>query len=145
MKNFMFTMFLLIVPLSVFASTPQDIQNVSQKWGIALSSTQPEKITGLYDKEAIIYPTFENKLNSTAQIQDYFKNLMQKPDLRVHFDDKNIRVFGDVAVNSGFYTFSYSENGKTIKVPARYTFVYVKKPQGWLIVDHHSSVMPKAS
>lgn len=40
--------------------------------------------------------------------------------------------------------FSYTgEIGQAVKVPARFTFVFVKKSDGWLIVNHHSSENPK--
>ncbi len=35
------------------------------------------------------------------------------------------------------------EDGQAVKVPARFTFVFVKKSDGWLIVNHHSSENPK--
>jgi hypothetical protein len=41
------------------------------------------------------------------------------------FGDQLIRVYGNAAVNSGSYTFSW-----------------VKDSERWLIVDHHSSGMP---
>ena len=58
------------------------------------------------------------------------------------FGDQLIRVYGDMAINSGYYTFSYVKDGETKTIPARYSFVYVKGTTGWLIVDHHSSAMP---
>jgi hypothetical protein len=53
-----------------------------------------------------------------------------------------IRVYGDTAVNTGYYTFSYVKDGETKSLPARYSFTYVKNGPQWLIVDHHSSAMP---
>jgi hypothetical protein len=43
-----------------------------------------------------------------------------------------IRVYGDTAVNTGYYTFSYTKDGET----------YVKDGNDCKIVDHHSSAMP---
>ena len=37
-----------------------------------------------------------------------------------------IRVYGDTAVNTGYYTFSYTKDGETKSIPARYSFTYVK-------------------
>jgi hypothetical protein len=56
---------------------------------------------------------------------------------------EKIDLFGDAAVASGLYTFSYRMNGQLVELPARYTFVYRKTPHGWAIVHHHSSAPPE--
>jgi hypothetical protein len=50
-----------------------------------------------------------------------------------------IRVYGNTAVNTGYYTFSYTKDGETKSIPARYSFTFVKDGNEWKIVDHHSS------
>jgi hypothetical protein len=47
-------------------------------------------------------------------------------------------VYGNAAVNTGYYTFSYVKDGETKSLPARYSFTYDR----WMIVDHHSSAIP---
>lgn len=64
------------------------------------------------------------------------------PGHKVSFVDQLIRVYGETAINTGYYTFSYVKDGETKTIPARYRFVYVKGDKGWLIVDHHSSAVP---
>jgi hypothetical protein len=49
------------------------------------------------------------------------------------------------AINTGLYTFTLTENGVQQQVPARYTFVYRRTNGEWLIVNHHSSVVPEGS
>jgi SnoaL-like domain len=53
------------------------------------------------------------------------------------------RVYGQTAVNTGYCTFSYVRDGKTETLPARYSFTFVKEGKNWMIVDHHSSAMPR--
>jgi hypothetical protein len=66
------------------------------------------------------------------------------PKLTVEFHDPLIRVYGgDTAINSGSYTLSYEKDGEKVKLPARYSFTLVKRDGQWLIVDHHSSTLPK--
>ena len=60
----------------------------------------------------------------------------------VKFGDQLIRVYGNTAVNTGYYTFSYVKDGETESIPARYSFTYVKDGDEWKIVDHHSSAVP---
>jgi len=53
-------------------------------------------------------------------------------------------VYGDMAINTGSYTFSQVDDGKEVLRPARFSFVYRKTGGKWLIVDHHSSAVPEA-
>src|SRR5262249_39682464 len=64
------------------------------------------------------------------------------PKATVKFGDQLIRVYGNTAVNSGYYTFSYTKDGETKSIPARYSLTYVKDGNDWKIVDHHSSAVP---
>ena len=64
------------------------------------------------------------------------------PGLKVTFGEQLIRVYGDTAVNTGYYTFSYVKDGEAKTLPARYSFTFVKDGGNWMIVDHHSSAMP---
>jgi hypothetical protein len=54
-------------------------------------------------------------------------------------------VLNENAVSlSGLYTFMYEDKrGKTVKAPARYTFVWEKRDGEWKIVKHHSSLRPE--
>jgi hypothetical protein len=78
-----------------------------------------------------------------AALRAYFVTAFKVlPGLKVAFGDQLIRVYGNAAVNTGYYTFSYTKDGETKSLPARYSFTYVKSGERWLIVDHHSSAMP---
>jgi len=78
-----------------------------------------------------------------AALRDYFVTAFKVlPSLKVSFGDQLIRVYGNTAVNTGYYTFSYAKDGEIKSLPARYSFTYVKNGERWLIVDHHSSAMP---
>ena len=51
-----------------------------------------------------------------ASFVDAFKAL---PNAKVAFGDQLIRVYGNTAVNTGYYTFSYSNDGEAKSLPAR--------------------------
>jgi hypothetical protein len=44
----------------------------------------------------------------------------------------------------GILHFSYVKDGETKTIPARYSFMYVKDGDQWLIADHHSSAISSA-
>ena len=78
-----------------------------------------------------------------AALKAYFVAAFQAlPKATVKFGDQLIRVYGDTAVNTGYYTFSFTKDGETKSIPARYSFTYVKDGNDWKIVDHHSSAVP---
>ena len=56
----------------------------------------------------------------------------------------DIRGYGNSAINTGYYTFSYVKDGEAKTIPARYSFTYVKNGDRWMIADHHSSAIPAA-
>ncbi len=142
-KRMCFTLFLFIASTTIFAQATQDqILAMTQSWQNAINSRNAEKITALYDKNAFLYATFEDMLSSQEQILGYFKKLVKHDNLKVKFDKQNIRLYGETAIDSGLYTFTYDDKGKEVMVPARYTLVYTHTPNGWTIVEHHSSVLP---
>jgi hypothetical protein len=98
----------------------------------------------LYATDAVLWGTLSPKLRSDpAQLRDYFVGAFKVlSSLKVAFGDHLIRVYGNTAVNTGYYTFSFVQNGENKTFPARYSFTYIKNGERWMIVDHHSSAMP---
>ncbi len=81
--------------------------------------------------------------NTPELIREYFEKAFKAlPGHKVTFGEQLIRIYGNTAINTGYYTFSYMKDGETKTLPARYSFVYVKRGGKWVIVDHHSSAMP---
>lgn len=126
------------------AGPKEDVAASSLEWARALGQDDPDKILPLYADDAVLWGTLSPKLRADrAALRDYFVTAFKiLPGLKVDFGDQLIRVYGDTAVNTGYYTFSYVKDGATRIFPARYSFTYVKSGEHWLIVDHHSSAMP---
>ncbi|HEV2614910.1 MAG TPA: nuclear transport factor 2 family protein [Gammaproteobacteria bacterium] len=145
MKRFALFIALFFCVFSAFAQNAVPVEVATQNWAAALSSNNPQKIADMYASGALLYATFENQLDTPEGIEGYFAKLMKHKDLAVKFGKQNIRMFGETALNSGFYTFSYMlPSGKIeAKIPARYTFVFAHEADGWKIVEHHSSVLPQ--
>lgn len=144
MRKALLSLMLIFCFSSVFAAaqTEQSVTDAGQQWAAAIQSRNAEKITSLYDDNAFLFATFENMLSGRTQILPYFQTLTKHQDLSVKFDQQNIRLFGNTSTNSGLYTFSFTDNGKPVHVNARYIFVYTLTPKGWMIIEHHSSVLP---
>ena len=120
----------------------QHILETAKKWQQALSSGDAGRVTRLYDKDAVLWGTLSPVIRNTpGLIREYFERFATLQDISVNFHDEEIRQYGELAVNTGYYEFSWKDNGSLVRVPARYTFVYLKQDE-WMIIDHHSSVVP---
>lgn len=128
---------------SCSCDSTKDVEQSLQTWLKAVSSGTPDAVMKLYANDAVLLPTLAEGVRNTPEKRlDYFKVFTAKPQLQGKIDELHTRVFGDMAINSGLYTFSYSHDGHTESAPARFTFVYKKTQDGWTIVEHHSSLVP---
>jgi hypothetical protein len=116
----------------------------TQKWATVFADNNPDTILALYSKDAVLWGTLSSTVRSDpAALKAYFVGAFQAlPKATVKFGDQLIRVYGDTAVNTGYYTFSYTKDGETKSIPARYSFTFVKDGNECKIVDHHSSAVP---
>jgi uncharacterized protein (TIGR02246 family) len=115
-------------------------------WATVFAENNPDTILVLYAKDGVLWGTLSPTVRSDpAGLKAYFVGAFQAlPKATVKFGDQLIRVYGNTAINTGYYTFSYTKDGETKSIPARYSFTYVKDGNDWKIVDHHSSAMPAA-
>lgn len=145
------TAFLLFSSSAAWADSGQSVEKAAilklfDQWNASLASGKPSSVAENYAPDAILLPTVSNKVrHNTAEIEDYFKHFLElKP--KGSIVEANVRIFGDLAINSGVYKFAVARDGKESDVMARFTFVYKRGADGkWLIVEHHSSAMPEAA
>ena len=142
-------LFVLSYSLSLTASVAsagprEDVAAATMKWAQTLGQNDPDKIVLLYATDGVLWGTLSPIVRSDrAALRDYFVTAFKVlPGLKVTFGEQLIRVYGDTAVNTGYYTFSYVKDGEPKTFPARYSFTFVKDGGNWMIVDHHSSAMP---
>ena len=118
----------------------KDILALFDEWNSALQTRDPQNVAALYESNSILLPTVSNKVrHNPEEVADYFVHFCAKGP-KGKIDEANVRIFGDLAINSGIYTFTF-EDGSAVQ--ARFTFVYRWNGQRWMIVEHHSSQMPE--
>ena len=129
---------------SAWAGDKEDVAAATAKWAEVFVLDDPDPILSLYDTEGILWGTLSPTRRDTPDaLRDYFvKAFKALPGHKVTFGDQLIRVYGNTAINTGYYTFSFVKDGNPTSLPARYSFVYVKRNGAWKIVDHHSSKSP---
>ena len=151
MSNFIRTCFTGLIACQflmggfAFAGAKEDVAAASMKWAAALGEDDPDKVLTFYATDAVLWGTLSPTVRSTpAAVREYFVNAFKAlPGLKVAFGEQLIRVYGDAAINTGYYTFSFVNDGESKTFPARYSFTYVKRGKNWMIVDHHSSAIPQ--
>jgi uncharacterized protein (TIGR02246 family) len=142
---------LLFVLLSACATWPNSVQTCTQQvseatqtWRAAYNSRDPALIVSMYAPDAVFWgTTMKTIATNPVAVAEYFKDARSRPDARVVFGEQHIRVYGDLAVSSGTYTFKDVRDGQEISNPSRYSMVFRKKDGKWSIIDHHSSRVPQ--
>ena len=146
MKRIMMFVLLLGVAVTSWAGDKEDVAAAAVKWTQVFTDDNPDPIMALYAKDGVLWGTLSpTRRDTPAALREYFVNAFKAlPGHKVTFGDQHIRVYGNTAINTGYYTFSFMKDGKPATLPARYSFTYVKTGGKWLIVDHHSSAVPLA-
>lgn len=122
----------------------QEIEEALTSWCEAVNSRIVDEVVKHYDVDGILWGTISPIIRPGHDlIKDYFNNFLKKDGIRGDIMEQHTRIYGEIAVNSGTYLFSWLENGKPVKEEARFSFVYRKSGNKWLIIDHHSSFKPK--
>ncbi len=118
-------------------------ENLLREWEVCLNNGDLDGIVDLYTKDAVLWGTFSDIIRDNHElIREYFENLFERKNLKVEFGASNLRSFGQAAIYSGDYKFTYEEDG-TVECPSRFSFVFYKKAgEEYKIIDHHSSLIP---
>lgn len=125
------------------STTREQVGAAVAAWVAAYDSRDPARITAQYAPDAVFWGTSSTTVRTTpAQIAEYFKNAATRTDARASIGEQHIRVYGDVAIATGYNTFSDVRDGKRVSTPARFSAVFHKRDGKWVLVDHHSSRMP---
>jgi uncharacterized protein (TIGR02246 family) len=126
--------------------TEQQVATLFDEWNQSLATGNPELVADRYAPDAVLEPTVSNVVRTDrAGIIDYFEHFLEnKPKSQIL--DSHIKVLGPTsAIDVGTYRFALTTDGQERTVDARYTFVYEKVGDEWLIINHHSSAMPESA
>ena len=143
----------LIVFLSACATTDTDRSTASNAkeevaaatlgWRAAYDSRDPERISAQYAQDAVFWGTTSKIVRATpAAIMEYFVDARKRPDARVEIVEQHIQVYGDIGINTGLYNFSDVRDGKRVLNPSRFSMVFHRRGNAWVLVQHHSSRLP---
>lgn len=123
------------------------VKEAYYEWCDSISKAHgdPKIVTQYYAPKALLLPTLSQEIltNENNGLDAYFQKLTSHPNIKCTPNKLITRMYKATAINTGLYKFSYTDHGKTVNIPARFTFIYEKNNGKWLIIKHHSSKMPK--
>ena len=121
------------------------MDNLDQ-WLQAVNHVDIEKILALYDKTAVLIPTFSNKfLNTHDKIRDYFEQLGSCAELSITLHEKTLFVQAlqnETFILIGIYNWRFKVDGELLNFEARFTYV-IDLSRLNPIIHHHSSQVPR--
>ncbi|MER7672604.1 SgcJ/EcaC family oxidoreductase [Kitasatospora sp. NPDC096128] len=126
-------------------ASEREIAALFDQWNAALQTSDAGKVADRYAPDAVLLPTASPVIRTDrAGIVDYFEHFLAKKP-RGEKVRSVINVLGATsAIDAGLYRFYLTDPkaGETKPVEARYSYEYEKRGGKWLIVNHHSSVLP---
>lgn len=122
---------------------PSEILN---QWMQAVNQADVDKLLSLYDQNAVLIPTFSNKiLNTREKIRDYFEKLGSREDLSIALHEKTLyvqKITEDIHILNGIYNWRFKVDEEILNFEARFSYVIdISRPCP--IIHHHSSQVPR--
>lgn len=119
---------------------------ILEQWIQAVNEKSVKNLENLYDKNAVLIPTFSNRvLDTEEKIQDYFVKLGSREGLSVTLHEKTLRVqeVSDfISIISGIYNLRFIIDDELLNFEARFSYVIdISKENP--ILHHHSSQIPR--
>jgi uncharacterized protein (TIGR02246 family) len=118
-----------------------EVVAATREWIDTFNTRDAARISALYAPDAVLWGTVSKTIRTTPQeILEYFEaSSARRPNLRMVLGEYHVRVYGDIAANSGYYASHEPIDGQDVVVPMRFTFTYRREGERWVIVNHHSS------
>lgn len=122
-------------------SMRQSVAAATAEWIATFNTRDPALISALYAPDAVLWGTVSRTIRTTSgEIYEYFmESATKRPNLRMFLGETHVRLYGNVAINSGYYTSRNPVDGQEVVIPMRFTFTYRREGDRWMIVNHHSS------
>lgn len=121
-------------------------QNILTAWMNAVNNGDVEGLLALYDKDAVLIPTFSNKqINSPEKLREYFEKLGTREELSIALHEKTLQlqqIKDDILVLSGIYNWRFNVDGELLNFEARFSYIFDLSKSS-PIIHHHSSQIPR--
>lgn len=121
-------------------------KDVLEEWIKAVNDGDIESLLCLYDNEAVLIPTFSNRLlNTPDKLKNYFEKLGSREELSIALHEKTLLIQelkNEIYSLSGIYNWRFAVDGELLNFEARFSYIIdLSKPNP--ILHHHSSQIPR--
>jgi hypothetical protein len=120
--------------------------DVLTEWMLAVNQGDLERLLALYHENAVLIPTFSNRLLSNpAKIRDYFVTLGSREELSIALHEKTVIIQplkNEIYGVTGIYCWRFLLEGELLSFEARFSYLLdlaLSRP----ILHHHSSQIPR--
>ncbi|MBU2884364.1 DUF4440 domain-containing protein [Gilvimarinus agarilyticus] len=123
-----------------------DPRLILEQWMQAVNSADVAALLQLYDTDAVLIPTFSNRVRNTPEkLRDYFEQLAKRPELSIALHEKTLTtqdLSNQIFALGGIYNWRFAVDGEVLNFEARFSYVLnLNKPSP--ILHHHSSQIPR--
>ena len=124
-------------------NTPEQLLKA---WMQAVNDGNLEGLLALYDENAVLIPTFSNRLlTKFDHIRDYFVKLCGREDLSIALHEKTLHIQSlgnDIHAMNSIYCWRFAIDGEILSFEARFSYM-LDLARANPIVHHHSSQIPR--
>ncbi len=137
---------MIVKHLRLLMDEKKEIAKLFDIWNNAVMSGDPHSVAALYNSEDVVFlPTLSSRIRTDHEgVLNYFNTFCSLPKIKGEITESHIRNYGDIAMNSGNYNFTFEKDGEPQLVKARFTYIYRKIRDEWKIIEHHSSAQPES-
>jgi len=119
---------------------------ILKEWMQGINNGDMESLLALYDKTAVLIPTFSNRVLSTpGKIREYFERLSSREELSIALHEKTLivqSINNDRYALSGIYCWRFALDGELLSFGARFSYM-LDLTRSSPIIHHHSSQIPR--
>lgn len=121
-------------------------EDILKYWMKAVNDGDIEALVALYDKNAVLIPTFSNRIiNTPEKLRQYFEKLGSREELSIALHEKTLIVqplYDELYSMCGIYCWRFAVDSELLSFEARFSYILDLKLQS-PIIHHHSSQIPR--
>ena len=121
-------------------------KDILEQWMQAVNDGNVESLLSLYDNQAVLIPTFSNRLlNTPEKLRDYFEKLGSREELSIALHEKTLiiqELRNQIYSLSGIYNWRFTVDGELLNFEARFSYL-IDLSKTNPILHHHSSQIPR--